>query len=132
MDDRPPIKESLRDSTLEKLMNGHAIDDLDSPIKNSDSEEKKLEPKKSDDEFDLNNPDEVNRYINKYALSKEESQKAKYNSENVKLKHSDMNEIDSLVEEELSRNSNDYSEPVITPPQGIFPSAGSSAPGTPS
>ena len=33
MNEKEPIKESLRDSTLEKLMNGHAIDDLDSPIK---------------------------------------------------------------------------------------------------
>ena len=62
----------------------------------------------------------MNKYINKYesiVLSKKQEQEikksidSKYKSENNKIiKQSDMNEIDSLVEEELSRNSNDYVE----------------------
>ena len=75
------MKESLRDSTLEKLLNGQAIDDLDSPLKGQTKtqEQKKLELKQKisedlktpvvdfpDDDFNLDNPDDLNKFINKY------------------------------------------------------------------
>lgn len=62
-------------------MNGETIDDLDSPIKgqNKTQEQKKLEIKKKisedfkapvvdfpDDDFNLDNPDDLNLFINKY------------------------------------------------------------------
>lgn len=62
-------------------MNGEAIDDLDSPVKIQfkTQEQKKLELKQKisedlkkpivdfpDDDFNLDNPDDLNMFINKY------------------------------------------------------------------
>ena len=62
-------------------MNGQGIDDLDSPIKGEtkSQEQKKLELKQKisddlktpvvdfpDDDFNLDNPDDLNKFINKY------------------------------------------------------------------
>ena len=77
-----PVQESLRDSAIEKLMNGGAIEDLYSPVKqHKTQDEKKLQIKKIisddlqaaadfvDDDFDLEKPEDLNRFINKYETS---------------------------------------------------------------
>ena len=79
--------ESLRDSTIENLLNGQDLKDLGSGSKKAKQEiKKKLSTslKKDgdtldfddDDEFDLDNSDDLNRFINKYEsliVSKEKS-----------------------------------------------------------
>jgi len=80
---KQPVQESLRDSAIEKLMNGGAIEDLYSPVKQyKTQDEKKLQIKKiisdelkakaadfPDDDFDLEKPEDLNRFINKYETS---------------------------------------------------------------
>ena len=80
---KQPVQESLRDSAIEKLMNGGAIEDLYSPVKQYKTQDgKKLQIKKiisdemkakaadfPDDDFDLEKPEDLNRFINKYETS---------------------------------------------------------------
>ena len=80
---KQPVQESLRDSAIEKLMNGGAIEDLYSPVKQyKTQDDKKLQIKKiisdelkakaadfPDDDFDLEKPEDLNRFINKYETS---------------------------------------------------------------
>lgn len=65
-----------------------------------------------DEDFDLDNSDDLNRFINKYeSLVK--------NEDETSLKNDD---IDSLVEEELSRNtSNEVEGPSIEKRRGTGP-----------
>jgi len=82
---KQPVQESLRDSAIEKLMNGGAIEDLYSPVKQYKTQDEKnnaLQIKKiisdelkakaadfPDDDFDLEKPEDLNRFINKYETS---------------------------------------------------------------
>lgn len=94
-----------------------------------------------DDDFDLEKPEDLNRFINKYETSISSKKQEQDNSQlwkdgdqgagKRKGRSSDMNDIDSLVEEELSRNSNDIKEEYRAAPslgieEQIVPSRGKS------
>lgn len=125
--------DSLRDSTIENLLNGQDLKELGSGSKKISRQDIKKKLSSSlkegadsiafddDDEFDLDNSDDLNRFINKYEsliTSKNESVEktpgsktptsASKKGNQMAAKNDD--DIDMLVEEELSRNHSERSD----------------------